>query len=91
MRRARRRLRAWLAGMAAVFVALVLLAGGTSFLGGGDPEPASRAALDRIAAKNREAAIVSAARLKAESEAATAAADARLAETGQGGPIEPER
>jgi hypothetical protein len=68
-----------LAGLG-VFVLLValamILAGRTR-----SERPASRAALEQIAAKNREAAVVSAARMKTESDAAAAAADARIAAT----------
>jgi hypothetical protein len=45
---------------------------------GGDPPPASSEVLERVAARNREAAIDAAARMRAESEASTRAADARL-------------
>jgi hypothetical protein len=45
---------------------------------GGDPPPASPEVLERVAARNRDAAIEAAARMKAESEASTRAADARL-------------
>ena len=44
----------------------------------GDPPPASTEELERVAARNRDAAIDAAARMKAESEASTRAADARL-------------
>lgn len=43
-----------------------------------DRGPASPAELNRIAARNQEAAIVAAAHMKSESEAAASAADARL-------------
>lgn len=45
---------------------------------GGDPPPASTEVLERVAARNRDAAIDAAARMKAESEVSTRAADARL-------------
>jgi hypothetical protein len=45
---------------------------------GGDPPAASTEELERVAARNRDAAIDAAARMKAESEASTRAADARL-------------
>ena len=77
MRRARRALRPLLAGLAAL-VLLGALAMTLAGRGGGEP-PASRATLERIAAKNREAALVSAVRMKTRSDAAAAAADARIA------------
>ena len=43
-----------------------------------DRGPASSAELNRIAARNEEAATVAAARMKSESEAAASATDARL-------------
>jgi len=78
MKRARLGRRALIAGLAAFLAVLALgltLNGG----GGGDDASASSAALDRIAAKNREAAVDSAARLKSESDATAAAADRRIA------------
>jgi hypothetical protein len=69
--------RALIAGLAAF---LSILALGLALNGGGgDEASASRAALDRIAAKNREAAVDSAARLRSESDATAAAADRRIA------------
>lgn len=69
--------RAQLAVAAGLLAALMLgLALGSRFDSGDDT--ASPAVLNHIAAKNQEAAITSAARMKAESEATTAAADARI-------------
>ena len=69
-------MRPLLAGLAAL-VLLVVLAMTLAGQGGGET-PASRAALERIAAKNREAALVSAVRMKTKSEASAAEADARI-------------
>ena len=89
MRRARHALRPLLAGLAALVLLIVLaitLAGRS-----GSETPASRAALDRIAAKNREAALVSAVQLKTRSDAAAAAADARIAAETEAEADEPTR
>ena len=59
-------------------IAAVLLLAASLIDLGGDPAPASAEELERVAARNREAAIDAAARMKAESEASTRAADARL-------------
>ena len=83
MRRARLARRSLLAGFAAliVLIALAMVIASRS----GDGAPASRFALERIAAKNREAAVVSAARMKTDSEAAAAATDARIAAEAEAG------
>lgn len=66
---------------AGLFVAVLL---GLALGSGGDETPPSPAVLNRIAEKNDDAATEAAARMKAESEAATRAADARIqAETGE--------
>lgn len=65
------------AGLAAAGL-VVLLALGLALRGGDDPPPASPAALSAVAAKNADAAVAAAARMKAESKAATRAADARV-------------
>lgn len=59
------------AGLAAA--ALVLAFGGER-----EPGPASTEALNAVAARNEDAAIAAAARMKAESEASARATDARL-------------
>ena len=59
-------------------IALLLLVAVSVIDLGGDPPPASPEELERVAARNRDAAIEAAARMKAESEASTRAADARL-------------
>jgi hypothetical protein len=77
-RRTRSGRRATLAGIGGLLLALaaaVVIARGS----GGHDGPASPATLDRIAAKNEDAAAEAAARLKAESAAAARAADARRA------------
>ena len=75
MRRRRPTRRILLASGAGLFVALLL---GTA-LGRRDSDapPAAPAVLSHIAHKNRDAAIEAAARMKAESEAAARASDAR--------------
>jgi hypothetical protein len=78
MKRARLGRRALIAGLAA-FLAVLALGLALNDGGGDDDASASSAALDRIAAKNREAAVDSAARLKAESGATAASADMRIA------------
>jgi hypothetical protein len=89
MRRARHARRPLLAGLAAlvVLVTLAVILAGRS----GSEEPASRAALERIAAKNREAALVSAVQMKTQSTAAAAAADARIAAETEAEAHEPTR
>lgn len=76
MRRSRLGRRPLLIAFAAfvVLIALAMVVSGR----GGDGAPASRSTLERIAAKNREAAVASAARMKTDSEATAAAADARI-------------
>ena len=77
MRRARLGRRGKLAVGAGLTAALVLglFVGSRAY-----PErgPASHAVLNRIAARNEEAAIVAATHMKSESEAAASATDARL-------------
>jgi hypothetical protein len=77
MRRARLGRRGKLAAGVGLAVALVvgLLVGSRAYP---DRGPASPAVLNRIATRNQEAAIVAAAHMKSESEAATSAVDARL-------------
>lgn len=89
MRRARLVRRPLLAGLAALvlLVVLALTLAGRS----GSEAPASRAALERIAAKNREAALVSAVEMKTKSEASAAAADARIEAETQAEADEPAR
>jgi hypothetical protein len=76
MNRARLGRRGKLAAGAGLVTALAvgLFVGNRAFP---DRGPASSEVLNRIAARNQEAAIVAAARMKSESEAATSAADAR--------------
>jgi len=71
----RRISRAPVAG-AAVLAALVAL--GVAFGGRGEPRAAPPEALARIAARNQDAAVAAAARMKAESETSARATDARL-------------
>jgi len=73
----RRISRAPLAG-AALLAALVAL--GAVLGSGRDQRPAPPEALARIAARNQDAAVAAAARMKAESEASARATDARLDE-----------
>ena len=67
---------AWLLGGGGLVLAVIL---GVALGRGGDETPASPAVLNRIADKNEDAAIEAAARMKADSEAASRAADARAA------------
>ena len=76
MRPARVSRRAGLLGGAGLLAAALVAA---TLIGGRDAPPAPPAVLDRIAEKNDDAATEAAARMKADSEAATRAADARLA------------
>ena len=70
------------ARVAAAVGILAALAVGVAVGGGAYRErPAPPEVLERIAAKNREAATVAAANMKADSQVATAAADARLRAT----------
>lgn len=61
-------------GAGGLLVAVIL---GVALGSGGDETPAPPAVLNRIATKNENAAIEAAARMKAQSEAASRAADAR--------------
>ena len=76
MRSARFSRRAGLLGGAGLLAAVLVTA---TLIGGRDQPAAPPAVLDRIAEKNDDAATEAAARMKAESEVATRAADARLA------------
>lgn len=67
--------RNWILAGAGLLVAIIL---GIAIGSGGDETPASPAVLNRIADKNEDAAINAAAQFKAESQATTRAADARL-------------
>ena len=58
--------------------ALATVALAAALINRGDPPPASAETLEHIAAKNKDAAVAAAARMKVESEAAAQAADARL-------------
>ena len=66
--------RSWILAGAGLFVAILL---GVALGSGGDETPASPAMLNRIADRNQDAAIDAAARMKAESEESSRAADAR--------------
>lgn len=79
--------RSWIAAGAGLFVAVLL---GIALGSGGDETPAPPAVLNRIADRNDDAAADAGARMKAESEAATQAVDARLkaAEAAQAPPEE---
>ena len=70
-------------------IALLLLLAASVVDLGGDPPPASAEVLERVAARNRHAAIEAAARMKAESEASTRAADARLRAAEANGSAQP--
>lgn len=72
--RSGKRRRLILAGLGAVALAAL----GAALIDRGDPPPASAETLDQIAAKNKDAAVAAAARMKAESEASARAADAQL-------------
>ena len=72
--RSGKRRRLILAGVGAF--ALTVL--GVALIDRGDPPPASPETLDHIAAKNKDAAVAAAARMKAESKATTRAADAQI-------------
>ena len=67
--------RNWVLAAVGVLVAAML---GVLLARGSGETPASPAVLNRIADKNEEAAINAAARFKAESQATTRAADARV-------------
>lgn len=66
--------RTWLLAGGGLLVAIVL---GVALGSGGDETPAPPAVLNRIADKNEDAAMEAAARMKAESDAASQVADAR--------------
>ena len=66
--------RTWILAGAGLFVAILV---GVALGSSGDETPASPAVLNYIADKNEDAATGAAARMKAESEAAARAADAR--------------
>lgn len=61
--------------VAAAFIAVVLLAGLLSVDHYRAPAPAPPSALDRVAEKNRKAAVIAAAHQRAEAAAATNSAD----------------
>ena len=67
--------RTWILGLVGLVVAIIV---GILVGSAGDETPAPPAVLNRIADKNEDAATEAAARMKADSEQATRAADARL-------------
>lgn len=86
------RRRTWVLGGAGLVAAVLL---GVSLGSGGDETPAPPAVLDRIGDKNQDAAMNAAARMKAESEAASREADQRAnllepAPAAAAGPAAPE-
>ncbi|HEV2865953.1 MAG TPA: hypothetical protein VGX37_05520 [Allosphingosinicella sp.] len=68
----------------------VLVVGAAILDGSREPPPAPPSALERVATKNDDAAAEAAARMKARSEAAARAADARIAVPGDGNPAAPD-